>query len=71
MLQALLILKSLKTSIKIFNILLIFALLIEIVNNIKEVKIIFNINFFLINSCFLLIIFIILFILLFAIRCVI
>jgi len=68
MLQTLLILRFLKVCVKIFNVLLIFALLITIINNIKKAKTIFNVIFFLISFCFLLLIFINLLILLFVIR---
>jgi len=68
MLQVLLILRFLKACVKIFNVLLILALSIAIANNIKKVKVVFDVTFFLISFCFLLIIFTNLLILLFATR---
>jgi len=65
-LQALLILRFSKACIKIFSILLIFVFSIAIANDTREAKTIFNIIFFLTKSCFLLIIFINLLILIFA-----
>jgi len=66
MLRILLILKSSKACVKIINILLIFALSIAIARNIKEAKTTFDVTFFLTSSCFLLIIFTNLLILIFA-----
>jgi len=56
--RALLILKFLKTLIKLFRILSISKLLVLVASNIKREKIVLEIIIFFINFCFLLIIFI-------------
>jgi len=56
--RALLILKFLKTLIKLFRVLLISKLLVLVASNIKREKIVLEIIIFFINFCFLLIIFI-------------